>query len=319
MQGFTKKDSGGFTLIELSIVLVIMGLMLTVAAGLMISLTQKSKISTERKQLESIENALIAYALTRGRLPQALVGPPDCPPGEGCLDYMELGLSTADRDSWGQPYQYAVSERLTQTTSIQNLCGVLYQLSRLSLSTSICSAGTAVCVTNTNDTSDGGEIDPPSSGYHIAAYISSRGEDRESSGKNSNNNFEYEMASNPYHAKYRDDLVQELTFAELSTKICHARNTVIMVTPVFRTGTVFWGRIAPGECFSLREGQAISVALGQTLELFNDDQCNHSIGHHNFAYLALCDATGNSGSCPPLDPRFNAGALFDAKVEVNLP
>ena len=261
----------------------------------MTSLTKTSKIAKERKQLGTIENTLIAYALSRGKLPMA-----ENDQTQGNLDYMELKLSTADEDSWVQPYQYAVTKRLTETNP-QNFCVVLYQLQNSwfppSANADNCRQNQAVCVTDTTDSIDNGWI-ASNSGYHIAAYISSRGENRVSNGKNNNQDYEYELASNPYDADNRDDLVQELTFADLSTKICNAQNTTIKVN---FTGDIWQEAGCPGDKLF---GTSVNVTMGQSL--YYGTGCQELA----FKELARCDATGDIAPCV-------AGNLFDGEVEVN--
>lgn len=301
----TSKNDKGFTLIELSIVLVIIGIMLSVGVGLMVSLSKTSKIARERTQLETIENALIAYALSRGRLPGAEGGTT-----QGNLDYMEINLSTANLDSWVQPYQYAVTDRLTGTNS-QNFCRVIYQLQNLydwfgSPPNAPCNINTAICVTNTLDQNDNGRINSSGQGYYIAAYIFSRGENRSSNGKNNNHNYEYELASNPYDVDNRDDLVQELTFAELSAKICNAQNTVIKVE-FTGTGNIWRDDVCnPGDELS---GTSVNVASGQSLSYYSGSDCRNI----TFNELARCDATGSTPghTCIP------GGTPFDGKVKID--
>ncbi len=307
---FKQKNNNGFTLIELSIVLVIIGIMLSVGVGLMTSLTKTSKISKERKQLQTIENNLIAYALSRGRLPEAV----DRTPPTGIrryLDYMAIDLSTANIDSWVQPYQYAVTEQLTETNS-QNFCLNLYQFQNLyswsgEPPNAPCGSDTAICVTSTDpddlnaDNTDNGRIASSGQGYYIAAYIFSSGEDRISSGKNRNTNFEYELASNRYDVDSRDDLVQELTFADLSAKICNVQNTVIEVE--ITGGEVWLGSSCTGSSFT----DSTTVVRGQTLYFGAD--CTGI----TFEDLARCDATGTETDCI----YDSSSTPFDGEVDVN--
>jgi len=64
-----KLASAGFSLVELAVVLVIVGLL---ASGLMFSLgTQRESATTQevQRQLENIREAVIGFALANGRLP----------------------------------------------------------------------------------------------------------------------------------------------------------------------------------------------------------------------------------------------------------
>ncbi len=111
------KGENGFTLVEMAVVLVIVGLML---GGLLMPLSaqmDQSNLSKTRKDLDEIKEALIGYAMVNGRLP--------CPDtdgngtDDGCsntnstvssggnLPWVELGVQSAD--PWGRPYQYRVN------------------------------------------------------------------------------------------------------------------------------------------------------------------------------------------------------------------
>lgn len=293
----------GFSLVELSLVLVIVGLIISVGVGVMNSLSKKSKITREKANLRAIKNSLTSYALSRGTLPAAN------PPGE--LPYLELNLSSAQKDTWGLPYRYDVSNILT-TTNSQNFCVTLYQLDNVygwygQPPNVPCNVSNLVCVTDTSDTSNDGRIASATQGYFIGAYISSRGEDKISGGKNSNSNREYEMSSNPMDVTIgRDDLVQEISFSDLSANVCNAQTTAIEINITngeawldnstgCLVGTGFTGTVI------LRHGQTIYYQTGCT-------------GSETFEQLARCNVSGamytGSNSC-------NVGTSFDGKVSID--
>ncbi len=297
-----KLGNNGFSIIELSIVLVVVGLLITVSVGVMNTLNKKSKLTREKDNLKAIENSLVSYALSHGKLPL---------PDAAHLPYVELQYSPAEKDVWGLPYQYDVTDILT-TTSSQNICVTLYLLDNLyswygKPVNAPCNASNMVCVTNTADGSNDGRIASSGNGYYVAAYFSSMGQDHKSGGKNSNTNREYEMSSNPYDVTLkRDDLVEELTFAELAGKLCNVRNTIIEVS-------VDNGEIWLDNSQGCAPGTGISTSLtifpGQTL--YFGTGCSNS---ETFEQLARCNMnpavyTGTN-SCV-------AGSSFDGKVNVN--
>ncbi|MCW8875142.1 MAG: prepilin-type N-terminal cleavage/methylation domain-containing protein [Gammaproteobacteria bacterium] len=108
----------GFSLVELAVVLLIIGLML---GGLLMPLsTQMENDKREETQatLEAIREALIGYAVINGQLPchdtngDGQPGPGGCnsSPNQrnvGGLPYGLLGVSPVD--AWGRPWIYAVN------------------------------------------------------------------------------------------------------------------------------------------------------------------------------------------------------------------
>jgi len=107
----TMRARNGFTLVEMAIVLVIVGLLL---GGMMVPLSaqmDQRKISETQKALEGINNALIGFAVMNGRLPcpstttdpaNALYGDEDATcdnTTNGYLPWKALGV--AETDAWG--------------------------------------------------------------------------------------------------------------------------------------------------------------------------------------------------------------------------
>lgn len=121
------KRQQGFSLVEMAIVLLIVGLLI---GGLMQPLSSQmeaSRIKDTQNQLNSITEALYGFAATNGRLPcPAFTGsaggeslgaaPGQCSnPYNGFLPGRLLGLSPLDAngyvlDSWSQPIRYAVAD-----------------------------------------------------------------------------------------------------------------------------------------------------------------------------------------------------------------
>ncbi len=298
------KNKKGFSLIELSLVLVIVGMILSVGVGVMNSLTKKSKLTREKVNLSAIKNSLASYALTHGRLPT-----PN-PPGQ--LPFLEINFSSAEKDVWGIPYQYDVTNILT-TTNPQNFCVTLYQLSNLynwgNPYGGACSASNIVCVTDTTDGSNNGVIASPAQGYYIAAYVSSNGEDHVAGGKNRNSNREHEMLSNPFDVTVnRDDIVEELSFSDLSDKACNDQNTSVEVTIngsegfLNNSGTT---PCAPGTGFT--SGTTVTIRLGQ--KIYSGLACVNSI---LFEDIAKCDAGLTVTNCA-------SGTTYDGAVTLTLP
>lgn len=122
----SRSPQGGFTLIELSIALVIVALLST---GLMVSLlAQRERIaaSETQRQLAEAREALLGFAAAHGRLPcpaapaatgieQPAGGGACANPWDGFLPGITLGLHPTDEngyviDGWGNPIRYAVTD-----------------------------------------------------------------------------------------------------------------------------------------------------------------------------------------------------------------
>ena len=145
------NQSNGFSLIEMAIVLLILGLLLS---GLLITIansTSNGRRSMTEMQLEQIEEALYGYAQAYGRLPCPATGasngrasPEDgtaCNVSHGFLPAVTLGLSGSMNndslllDAWQNPYRYSVStlavagnNAFTNATGLTNLFADMTQL-----------------------------------------------------------------------------------------------------------------------------------------------------------------------------------------------
>lgn len=107
----TKIYQAGFTLIEIMIVILIMGIMASLIAPKIMGRPDEARIIASKQDIGSILQALKLYKLDNQRLPsteqglQALVTKPTSIPvpsnwkSEGYLDKLP-------KDPWGNPYQY---------------------------------------------------------------------------------------------------------------------------------------------------------------------------------------------------------------------
>jgi prepilin-type N-terminal cleavage/methylation domain-containing protein len=123
-----KTDSSGFTLIEMAVVLVIVGIIISIVATVLPSLIKSSKIKKARSILEEVDYAIQGYVAANGRLPFADKGTTgkedsETPTYFGNLPYVTLGLSSGD-DAWGSRLKYGVNKDLT-TTNPGNLGAAL--------------------------------------------------------------------------------------------------------------------------------------------------------------------------------------------------
>jgi len=115
------KKFFGFSLVELNVVLVILGLILAMFLPLLSSQLEHSRYMQVKRDLLEIKEALLGYAQTNGALPcpdsnsdgivdtcmNANVGSAT----EGGVPWATLAIN--GKDPWGRPYQYRVNNGFT--------------------------------------------------------------------------------------------------------------------------------------------------------------------------------------------------------------
>lgn len=127
MNKFTELKSRGFTLIEMAMVMMIVGLLL---AGLLPNLSaqmESRRINETRKQLEEIKEALIGFVIINGRLPcpaDGLIPTGQLNAGKeaktgtvcanitanrasGVIPWATLGIN--ETDAWGRRFTYSIA------------------------------------------------------------------------------------------------------------------------------------------------------------------------------------------------------------------
>ena len=99
----------GFTLIEIMVVVVIIGLLAALVAPSLIGNIDRASVNRARADIRSIETALNLYRLDNFRYPstaqglEALVSNP----GGSAAPNWKAYLRSLPSDPWNQPYQYA--------------------------------------------------------------------------------------------------------------------------------------------------------------------------------------------------------------------
>jgi general secretion pathway protein G len=93
----SRLRSSGFTLLELLVVVVIIGLLAGYVAPRYFSQVGKSEVQVARAQIDAFEKALDQYRLDKRRYPTAEEGLAAVQP------YLKKTLPT---DPWGRPYVY---------------------------------------------------------------------------------------------------------------------------------------------------------------------------------------------------------------------
>lgn len=106
-----RSAEHGFTLVELMVVIVILGLLATIVAINVIPSGEKAKVIKAKTDISTIEGALDNYKLQNDVYPttaqglQALVTAPD---GADPAKYQRGGyIKRLPNDPWGRPYLYA--------------------------------------------------------------------------------------------------------------------------------------------------------------------------------------------------------------------
>ncbi len=104
----SSKRSSGFTLLELLVVMVIIGMLVGYVAPKFFSQIGKSEVKTARAQIASLEKSLDQYRLDVGHYPaseQGLAALNERPSGEAkwAGPYLKKKLP---KDPWGHDYTY---------------------------------------------------------------------------------------------------------------------------------------------------------------------------------------------------------------------
>lgn len=117
-----QRPQYGFTLVEIAMVLMIIGLLLGGLIPTLSTQMESQRINETRKSLAEIQEALVGFAISKGRLPcpanpaiatgQAGAGTERTPPctgsnSAGVLPWATLGVN--ETDAWGNRYTYHVS------------------------------------------------------------------------------------------------------------------------------------------------------------------------------------------------------------------
>jgi general secretion pathway protein G len=105
------RNRSGFTLIEIMVVIVILGLLAALVVPKLIGRTEEAKKTQARVQMKHIQQALELFKLDNGFFPgtdqglEALVRPPEG--GRIPKNYRkDAYIDRVPKDPWGEPYVY---------------------------------------------------------------------------------------------------------------------------------------------------------------------------------------------------------------------
>lgn len=120
------KQVRGFTLVEVAIVLVIVGLLLSAFLAPLSAQRDLKDYSQVRTDLAQIQEALYGFAVANGRLPcpdttgdgiaDTCVGVTGATSTPGNLPWVTLGVQA--NDPWNRPYQYRVNDAFGTTFTL---------------------------------------------------------------------------------------------------------------------------------------------------------------------------------------------------------
>jgi general secretion pathway protein G len=111
MKKFSARAQRGFTLIEIMVVVVIMGVLAALVVPKLLNRTGESKVAAAKVDIATIMQALKLYKLDNQRYPtteqglQALI---EKPTGGPAANGWKAGgyVEKMPKDPWGNPYQY---------------------------------------------------------------------------------------------------------------------------------------------------------------------------------------------------------------------
>ena len=131
-QGMTLRGETGFTLVELAIILVIIGILVGMGAGMMGPLVKSAKYNATKDLVDSAISSVIGFGTTNNRIPDA-------------TEF--LSVVRTPKDSWGNSLYYIPDANLISTTA-GGICG------RKTTNISIVLCPDSACSTPTGTISD---------------------------------------------------------------------------------------------------------------------------------------------------------------------
>lgn len=122
-----KKKDSGFTLLEMLVVLVIIGLLAGLIGPRLFTRVDESKVKTAEVQIKMLKGALETLRLNIGRFPTLQEGGLQIlysPPADEKLKMLWKGPYLDEHvppDPWGNPYQYSIPGKDGQPFALYSL------------------------------------------------------------------------------------------------------------------------------------------------------------------------------------------------------
>ncbi|HBX37189.1 MAG TPA: hypothetical protein DEG76_07870, partial [Pseudohongiella sp.] len=110
----------GYSLLELAVVIVVAGVLLTAGAGLYVQRAEQARDVSHQALVAVAENAIQGFLFARARLPCPSTGSngvENCQATMGELPYRSLGLAEPPLNTAGQPLRYAVYSQASVTST----------------------------------------------------------------------------------------------------------------------------------------------------------------------------------------------------------
>ena len=108
-RGIVRAGGRGFTLLELMVVLLILGLLASIAAPRVAKYLRKARTETAKIQVDALGAAVDSFNLDNGRFPngeEGLKALMEAPPGLASWDGPYVKKRESLIDPWGKPYLY---------------------------------------------------------------------------------------------------------------------------------------------------------------------------------------------------------------------
>jgi prepilin-type N-terminal cleavage/methylation domain-containing protein len=263
------SDAKGFTLIELAIVMVILGFLVSIGAGMMGPLTMRMKTTEAKENVNAAVDGVIGYAATNTKLPTLTLFP---------------GVVRSQNDSWSKPMQYIVDSNLTASICDRSTTFITLR---------VCSD--AACTIFNTVSNVAFIVLSPGSNYNnqtdasqnvlaartINTYVAGLAVDNYAG--------DFTRATDEY-----DDIVKWVTLPELQTKLncgrCSAYETYNnLAAGYFRVngvGCTLVTNLPPNNLIS-------SIAPGGSISGYTDPSCNTSMALASITYGQAVAIDGN--------------------------
>ncbi len=268
-EGSAKGRRAGFTLVELAISMVIIGILATIGASLIGPLTIRMKTTETKDNMSADRDALFGYAVTSGATPvlPALAQFPT--------------VVRSPTDSWGDPVQYIFDNNLTT-----NVCGRTTTNITLKIcSNAACSASTSinnVAFILVSPASNFNNQTAASKAVTVATTINTYGPGIQV------DNYPGDM--NRPTDSY-DDIVVWATLPELQSKLSCGRCSAY---EVWNSGAAAYFRVNGVGCQQVAGNNLVSsIGPGGGVNGFSDAACTAATGSMTFTKAGTTDVNMN--------------------------